>query len=339
MAAIEGAAGRGNHRPDANPSLSVVTPCFNEEEVIQETYSRLTLACREARGEDYELVFIDDGSKDSTWARLERIANSDQRVVAIRLSRNFGHQAALTSGLQLARGARIMMIDADLQDPPELLGDMLAKMDEGFDVVYGKRIAREGETRFKKSSASIFYRVLSRLTEVDIPQDTGDFRVVSRKVLDALLSLPEQHRFVRGMIAWLGYRQAALPYVRQKRFAGTTKYPLRKMVRLATDAITGFSVRPLRISIWFATAAAVAALALIIYTLVGWLLFDTVKGWTSLLIVISVFAAANFLCLSVFGEYLGRLFTESKRRPLYLIDEIRTGKTPSTQDAPPGQPQ
>ncbi|KAF1684817.1 glycosyltransferase [Pseudoxanthomonas broegbernensis] len=313
--------------PGSHLRLSVVTPCFNEEDVIGETYLRLTGVCREICGEDYEIVFVDDGSNDSTWTKLEDIAHADPRIVALKLSRNFGHQAALTAGLQLARADRVMMIDADLQDPPELLGGMLAKMDEGFDVVYGKRIEREGETRFKKASASVFYRVLSKLTEVDIPQDTGDFRIVNRKVLDALLSLPEHHRFVRGMVAWLGFQQYAFPYVRQKRFAGTTKYPLRKMVRLAIDAITGFSVRPLRISIWFAMAALTASLALIVYTFVSWLLFDTVKGWASLLIAISIFSAANFLCLGIFGEYLGRLFTESKRRPLFLIDEIKVGKT------------
>lgn len=307
---------------DHYPRVSVVVPCYNEEEVIGETHRRLTAACQTAVGQDYEIVYINDGSRDSTWPFLSAIAHADEHVVAICLARNFGHQIALTAGLNHCSGRRILMIDADLQDPPELLAGMMRVMDDGADVVYGLRTERQGESAFKKATASVFYRLLSRLTDVAIPQDVGDFRLMTRKALDALLSLPEQHRFVRGMVSWLGFRQVAFPYVRHERFAGETKYPIKKMLRLAIDAITGFSIIPLRMSIWFAVAAFVVAVGLIIYALVSWLFFNVSPGWTSLLIVLSFFASAQFFCLGVFGEYLGRTYQEVKRRPLYLIDEV-----------------
>ncbi len=300
----------------------MVVPCYNEESVIEETHKRLSLACVDAVGADYAIVYVNDGSHDRTWELLERIAADDPRVVAVKLSRNFGHQIALTAGLSFAAGERILMIDADLQDPPELLGAMMAEMDKGADVVYGKRTERQGETAFKKITASLFYRVLSRLTDIDIPQDVGDFRLVNRRVLDALLSLPEQHRFVRGMVAWLGYNQVAFPYVRNERYAGETKYPISKMVRLAADAMTGFSVRPLRLGTWLSVACFVLSLILCGYALVSWLYLDVVKGWTSLVILGSLFAAANFLCLGIFGEYLGRMFQQTKQRPLYFVSEV-----------------
>ena len=304
------------------PWVSVVVPCYNEESVIEETHRRLTRACVEAVGGDYAIVYVNDGSQDRTWERLELIAAGDPRVVAVKLSRNFGHQIALTAGLSFAAGERILMIDADLQDPPELLGAMMAEMDKGADVVYGKRTERQGETAFKKATASLFYRVLSRLTDIDIPQDVGDFRRVNRRVLDALLSLPEQHRFVRGLVAWLGYNQVAFPYVRNERYAGETKYPLSKMIRLAADAMTGFSVRPLRLGTWLSVVCFVFSLGLCGYALVSWMYLDVVKGWTSLVILGSLFAAANFLCLGIFGEYLGRMFQQSKQRPLYFVSEV-----------------
>jgi polyisoprenyl-phosphate glycosyltransferase len=304
------------------PWLSVVVPCYNEESVIEETHKRLTKACVDAVGVDYAIVYVNDGSQDRTWELLEHIAATDSRVIAVKLSRNFGHQIALTAGLSFATGERTLMIDADLQDPPELLAAMMAEMDKGADVIYGKRTERQGETAFKKVTASVFYRILSRLTDIDIPQDVGDFRLVSRRVLDALLSLPEQHRFVRGMVAWLGYNQVAFPYVRNERYAGETKYPVRKMLRLAADAMTGFSVRPLRLGTWLSVACFVLSLVLCGYALVSWMYLDVVKGWTSLVILGSLFAAANFLCLGIFGEYLGRMFQQSKQRPLYFVSEV-----------------
>lgn len=306
------------------PRVSVVVPCFNEEEVIAETVRRLTVACADAVGADYEIVFVDDGSRDRTWPLLQGYAQADTHIVALSLSRNFGHQLALSAGLQLCRGERILMIDADLQDPPELLAPMMAAMDQGADVVYGQRTQRHGETAFKTGSASLFYRVLNKLTDVDIPENVGDFRLVSRPVLDALLALPEQHRFVRGLVAWLGFRQVAFPYVRAERFAGVTKYPLRKMLRLAVDAITGFSVVPLRVSIWAALACFGIAIGVMGYGLASWLFFDVVRGWASLTVLLALFAGVQLLCLGILGEYVGRMFMESKRRPLYIVREIAT---------------
>lgn len=310
------------------PRVSVVVPCFNEEEVIAETVKRLAAACSAAAGDDYEIVFVDDGSRDGTWPALQRFAAADAHLVAVSLSRNFGHQLALSAGLQLCRGDRILMIDADLQDPPELLAAMMAVMDQGADVVYGQRTERHGETAFKTGSASLFYRLLNRLTDVDIPENVGDFRLVTRPVLQALLALPEQHRFVRGLVAWLGFRQVAFPYVRAERFAGVTKYPLRKMLRLAVDAITGFSVVPLRISIWAALLCFGIALVTMGYGLVSWLFFDVVRGWASLMVLVALFAGVQLLCLGILGEYVGRMFMESKRRPLYIVRQIVTAPRP-----------
>lgn len=317
------------------PRLSAVVPCYNEEAVLAQTHRRLRAACAEAAGDDYEIVYVDDGSRDGTWPMLDRLADDDGHVVAVSLSRNFGHQLALSAGLSLARGERILMIDADLQDPPELVIEMMRRMDAGADVVYGRRTEREGETAFKKSSASAFYRLLNRMTDVDIPENAGDFRLVSRPVLDALLAMPEQHRFVRGLVAWLGFRQEALPYVRHARFAGETKYPLRKMLKLAIDAITGFSIRPLRASIGFALASFGVALAILLYALVAWLFGETVRGWASLIVVVASFAGVQLLCLGIMGEYLGRMFMELKRRPLFVVREIRTrdGRHPTVDVA------
>lgn len=310
------------------PRVSVVVPCFNEEEVLAETVRRLTHACVAAVGADYEIVFVDDGSRDRTWPLLQAFAAADAHLVAVSLSRNFGHQLALSAGLQLCRGERILMIDADLQDPPELLAPMLAVMDQGADVVYGQRTERQGETAFKTGSASLFYRLLNKLTDVDIPENVGDFRLVTRPVLEALLALPEQHRFVRGLVAWLGFRQVAFPYARAERFAGVTKYPLKKMLRLAVDAITGFSVVPLRVSMWAALLCFGIALGTMGYGLVSWLFFDVVRGWASLMVLVALFAGVQLLCLGILGEYVGRMFMEAKRRPLYIVREIVTAPRP-----------
>lgn len=317
-------------RPDGTQAvrLSVVVPCYNEEAVMLETHRRLHAACTAVCAGDFEIVYVDDGSSDRTWPLLCGLSDAEPEVVAVALSRNFGHQLALGAGLSLARGERILMIDADLQDPPELLGDMMARMDAGADVVYGQRVEREGETAFKTGSASLFYRVLNWLTDIEIPANVGDFRLVNRRVLDTLLSMPEQHRFVRGLVSWLGFRQEALPYVRHARFAGETKYPLRKMLRLAADAITGFSVRPLRLSMLFAMLSLGVALAIAFYALVSWLIGDAVRGWASITIVVALFAGVQLLCLGIMGEYIGRMFMELKRRPLFVLREVRQRAAP-----------
>lgn len=306
----------------ARPRVSVVVPCFNEEAVIAETHRRLAAACTAAAGDDWEIVYVNDGSRDGTWAILEGLARVQRGVVAVDLSRNFGHQLAVSAGLSLARGERILMIDADLQDPPELLPKMMALMDEGADVVYGRRTQRLGETAFKRGTAKVFYRVLRAATDVEIPVDTGDFRLMSRRVLDELLKLPEQHRFLRGLVAWLGFRQVPIDYVREARFAGETKYPLKRMLRFAFDAIAGFSSAPLRLSIWFAGLSMAIALLVGLYVLASWLFFDTARGWASLTLVIAFFSAVQLFCLGMLGEYVGRIYGEAKGRPLYVLREI-----------------
>ena len=303
--------------------LSIVVPCFNEEECLAELHARLTAAARASVGEDYELVLINDGSKDRSWAIMRELAERDSRVLAINLSRNHGHQLALTAGLDLCRGEKILIIDADLQDPPELLGDMLATMDrEGADVVYGVRKARAGETRFKRASAAAFYRLLARATEVDMPVDAGDFRLMSRRSLDALLAMPEQSRFIRGMVAWIGFRQVPILYDRKERFAGTTKYPLGKMISFALDALTGFSSAPLKLASHAGLWLSAGSVLIVLYILYAWAVGRSVPGWTSLMLVVVVVGAIQMFVLGLLGEYIGRLYNEAKRRPLYIIQEI-----------------
>ncbi|HYN45779.1 MAG TPA: glycosyltransferase family 2 protein, partial [Allosphingosinicella sp.] len=259
-------------------------------------------------------------------------ADADPHLVAINLSRNHGHQLALTAGLDLCAGERILIIDADLQDPPELLADMLAKMDdEGADVVYAVRRARAGETAFKRGTAKLFYRLLSRLAEIDIPLDTGDFRLMSRRALDALLSLPEQARFIRGMVAWVGFRQVPIAYDRAERHAGRTNYPLGRMMRLALDAVTGFSTAPLRLASHVGLWLVAASMLLLVYIAVGFFTGNAIQGWTSLMLVVVALGAVQMFVLGMIGEYLGRLYIEAKRRPLYIVAEIagRAGGRPS----------
>ncbi|GAA4709186.1 glycosyltransferase family 2 protein [Sphingomonas lutea] len=308
------------------PRLSIVVPCFNEEACLPALHERLTGAARDAAGEDYEIVLVNDGSRDGSWAIMQRLAESDPRLVAVNLSRNHGHQLALTAGLDLCRGQRIFIIDADLQDPPELLKDMLATMEsEAADVVYGVRRSRAGETAFKRATAHGFYRLLSRATDVDIPVDTGDFRLMSRRALDALLAMPEQARFIRGMVAWIGFKQMPFPYDRSERFAGTTKYPLGKMIRFALDALTGFSSAPLKLASHAGLALSVGSVLLILYIAYAWSAGRNVPGWTSLMLIVVVLGAIQMFVLALMGEYIGRLYNEAKQRPLYIVQEIAGG--------------
>ena len=302
--------------------LSIVVPCFNEEACIETLHQRLSSAARDS-GSDYEIVFVNDGSRDATWPHMQRLAASDRHVVAVNLSRNHGHQLALTAGLDLCRGDVILIIDADLQDPPELLPDMLETMRrEEADVVYGVRRSRAGETAFKRATAHGFYRLLSRATEVEIPVDTGDFRLISRRALDALLAMPEQARFIRGMVAWIGFRQVPILYNRDQRFAGETKYPLRKMVRFAFDALTGFSSAPLKLASHAGLALSFGSLLIILYIAYAWLSGESIQGWTSLMLVVVVLGAVQMFVLALMGEYIGRLYNQAKQRPLYIVQEI-----------------
>src|SRR4051794_38812864 len=304
-------------------ALSIVVPCFNEEACLAELHGRLTAAARTAAGEDYELVLVNDGSRDGSWTIMHRLAAEDTHVLAVNLSRNHGHQLALTAGLDLCSGERILVIDADLQDPPELLGGMIETMREAdADVVYGVRKSRAGETAFKRATAHGFYRLLSRATEVDIPLDAGDFRLMSRRALDALLAMPEQARFIRGMVAWIGFRQVPFAYDRDERFAGETKYPLRKMMRFALDALTGFSSAPLKLASFAGFALSIGSVLLLLYIGYAWALGRSIQGWTSLMFVVVVLGAVQMFVLALLGEYIGRLYNESKRRPLYIVQEV-----------------
>ncbi|UIJ46136.1 glycosyltransferase family 2 protein [Sphingomonas cannabina] len=305
------------------PKLSVVVPCYNEERCLEALHARVSAAARAAVGDNHEIVLVNDGSRDGSWAVMQRLAAADPRLVAINLSRNHGHQLALTAGLDLCAGEQILIIDADLQDPPELLADMRATMAaEGADVVYAVRRKREGETFFKKLTAAVFYRMLDRITDTPIPLDTGDFRLMSRRALDAFLSLPEQARFIRGMVAWVGFRQVPFVYDRAERLAGETKYPLAKMVRFALDAVTGFSTAPLRFASHVGLALTGATLIVLVYVVISFLMGRTVQGWTSTMLVVLFLGAVQMFVLGMIGEYLGRLYVESKRRPLYLVADV-----------------
>lgn len=306
----------------ASPAISVVVACYNEQEVLPELHRRVSAVCA-ALGQTYEIVLVDDGSKDTTWPIMQQAAAADSHVVAVKLSRNHGHQLCLTAGLTICRGERILIIDADLQDPPELLPDMLKVMDqEHADVVYGKRLHRRGETAGKRFTAYLFYRLIQSLTETPIPSDTGDFRLMSRRALDVLLAMPERHRFIRGMVSWIGFKQVAFPYDRDARTAGETKYPFRKMLRFAIDAITGFSIKPLTIANWIGLTGAALSMGLVVFAVWSWFKGGTVHGWSSLLAGVGLIGSLQLLVLGIIGEYLGRLYEQSKGRPLFIIEEI-----------------
>jgi polyisoprenyl-phosphate glycosyltransferase len=313
--------------PRLSPRLSIVVPCYNEAECLEVLHARLSAAAKAVIDEDYEIVLINDGSRDASWSIMARLAGADPNLVALDLSRNHGHQLALTAGLDLCRGSLIFVVDADLQDPPELLGPMIETLErEGADVVYGVRTERAGETAFKRATAAAFYRLLKRATEVDIPLDSGDFRLMTRRALDVFLAMPEQARFVRGMVAWGGFRQVPFAYSREARFAGETKYPLSKMVRFALDALTGFSTAPLRLASHAGLWLAFGSCLLIVYIFVSWLMGQTIQGWTSLMLVVVVLGAIQMFVLGMIGEYIGRLYTQAKNRPLYIVQNIAGGR-------------
>ena len=321
--------------------LSVVIPCYNEEEVVRETHRR-TVAVLERIGDlSFELIYVDDGSRDGTAEILREIQNTDGRVRAVLLSRNFGHQIAITAGMAHASGDAVVLIDADLQDPPEVIPEMVARWREGCEVAYGTRTDRAGETAFKLWTAKTFYRLINRLSDVQIPVDTGDFRLMDRKVVDALLAMPERDRFTRGMVSWVGFRQVAVPYQRAPRLAGTTKYPILKMLHFAADGIVSFSLLPLKLATWTGFAASGVALAGIVYALVMRLFTSIwVSGWTALFIAVLFIGGVQLISLGIIGEYIGRIYGESKARPLYLVRE-RLGFDASGSDrgeAGPGAP-
>ena len=303
--------------------LSIVVPVFNEEESIAETVKRLQKLRDDLAQEiNVELLFVDDGSGDKTLVHLRSFAEHTPNVKVISLSRNFGHQIAITAGIDLAAGDYVAVIDADLQDPPELISEMYRKALTGFDVVYGKRRTRAGETIFKKVTAAGFYRLMNYMCEIEIPTDTGDFRLMSRKVVDAFRQMRERHRFVRGMVPWLGFKSVALEYDRAERFAGETKYPLKKMLAFATNAILSFSSKPLTMAIRLGLMTIFVGLAGGAYMLYLKLFTNTpIPGLTAVLLSIVVFSGVQILLIGVIGEYIARIFEEIKGRPLYLVAE------------------
>jgi polyisoprenyl-phosphate glycosyltransferase len=317
--------------------LSVVVPCCNEEEGLREFHRRMTVTVRAVFGEKFELILVDDGSTDNTWKVINQLSELDRNVVAVRLSRNHGHQLALTAGLSTVRGDIVLVIDADLQDPPELLGPMYDLMvREDADVVYGQRRSRAGESGFKKKSAEAFYRLLANLTRVNIPVDTGDFLLMSRRISDQVVQMPEHDRFIRGMVAWLGFKQVAFEYDRNPRFAGTTKYPLTRMIGFAADALVSFSMVPLRIATYVGALLTTVLTFVGIWAVFGWIVSGTVPGWTSLTLLVIMISSVQLLVLGLIGEYVGRTYIQSKHRPLFLISHLhRRARLP---DRPPHDP-
>lgn len=310
-----------NNAPSGRPQLSIVVPCYNEERGICETNRRLLQVAR-GLGLAFEIVYVDDGSTDATWPKLDEMRAGDDHIRLVRLSRNFGHQIAITAGLEHASGDAVVIIDADLQDPPEVIPEMVARWCEGWNVAYGYRTERDGENIFKLKTAKMFYRLINLLSSTPIPVDTGDFRLMDRKVVDALLAMQERDRFVRGMVSWIGFRQIAVPYRRAPRFAGSTKYPLTKMVRFALDGILSFSIAPLKLAILIGFGASL--LALIGAVVAVWNRIwtnDWVIGWTSLFLAILLLGGVQLICIGIMGEYLGRMYGEAKRRPLYFVEE------------------
>ena len=306
---------------DNMPRYSIIAPCFNEEGVLHELHRRISQVMDQT-GEPWELVLVNDGSHDRTLAVMRELHASDPRIKVVDFARNFGHQIAVTAGLDYAQGDAVIVIDADLQDPPEVILQMINRWKEGYEVVYAVRTERKGETWFKEFTAKLFYRIIYRITDVDIPLDTGDFRLMDRKVVDAMKHMKERHRFIRGMTSWIGFQQTGVHYARAERFAGETHYPIRKMLKFALDAITGFSYAPLQIATYLgftiAGLSAVAAIAVILARLFGEAAF---YGQATTLVAVLFLGGVQLITLGIIGEYLGRIYDEVKGRPLYIVRE------------------
>lgn len=304
--------------------ISIVAPVYNEEQVLPELHRRVA-GVMEPLGEPWELVLVNDGSRDRSAAVIAELHQQDPRVKGLSFSRNFGFQIAVTAGLDFARGEVVILTDADLQDPPEVYPQMLAKWREGFDVVYGIRSSREGETRFKLLTAKLFYRLIRRITKIDIPLDTGDFRLMDRRVVNAIKNMPERNRFLRGMVPWVGFRQTGVAYERASRFAGESKFSsVRQMLPFALDAITSFSYLPLQLATYLgffmAGLAALAIVAVVLLRLFG--PSSPLLGQATTLVAVLFLGGVQLICLGIIGEYLGRIYDEVKGRPLYLIDQL-----------------
>ena len=303
--------------------ISVVIPMYYEEEVVHECYRRVKVVLNSLNKFEHEIIFVNDGSKDKTLELLEEIADLDKDVKVISFSRNVGHQAAVTAGLKFITGDVVLIIDSDMQDPPELLTDMIRLWEDGNEVIYGKRKTRDGESAFKLMTAKMFYKTLNALSDVDIPKDTGDFRLVDKKVVDTMNSLPEHNKFLRGLWSWLGYKQYAFEYERKERFAGETKYPLKKMLKLASDGIISFSSKPIKMVGILGIISIIISFIILIYALISYAckLNNLSAGWTSLMCAITFFAGVQLLSLWIISEYIGRIYDETKGRPQYIIDK------------------
>ena len=303
--------------------VSVVIPMYYEEEVANECYNRTKKVLNSLKNYDHEIIFINDGSKDKTLPILKEIASKDENVKVVSLSRNFGHQAAVTAGLKFVTGDCILIIDSDMQDPPELLVDMLKLWEDGNEVIYAKRKTRKGESKFKLMTAKMFYKLLNGLSDVDIPKDTGDFRLVDRKVVDVINSMPEHNKFLRGLFSWVGFKQAPIEYERQERFAGKTKYPLKKMLKLASDGIISFSTKPLKIIGGIGIISIFVSFILLIYAILSYVFKwnNLASGWTSLMVAITFFAGVQLVSIWMISEYIARIYDDTKKRPEYIIDE------------------
>lgn len=303
--------------------ISVVIPMYYEEEVANECYNRTKKVLTSLENYDHEIIFVNDGSKDRTLPILKEIASKDDKTKVISFSRNFGHQAAVTAGLRLVTGDCILIIDSDMQDPPELLVDMLKLWENGNEVIYAKRKTRKGESKFKLMTAKMFYKVLNDLSDVEIPKDTGDFRLVDRKVVDVINSMPEHNKFLRGLFSWVGFKQKPIEYERQERFAGKTKYPLKKMLKLASDGIISFSTKPLKIIGGIGIVSIFISFILLIYAILSYIFKwnNLASGWTSLMVAITFFAGVQLVSIWMISEYIARIYDDTKKRPEYIIDE------------------
>jgi polyisoprenyl-phosphate glycosyltransferase len=303
------------------PVYSVIAPVFNEIETLPHFYRRV-IEVMEGVAEPFELVLINDGSMDGSFLAMQELHRSDPRVRVINFSRNFGHQIAISAGLDYARGEAVIIIDADLQDPPEVIPELIARWKDGAEVVYAQRSKRRGETRFKLLTAAAFYRLITRMTSINIPSDTGDFRLLDRRVVDTLVKMREHHRFMRGLSAWVGFRQEAVLYERHERFAGTTKYPLRKMIRFSLDAVTSFSQVPLRLATSFGFILAGISLIGILVAAILRIFTGAISGQASTLILVLLLGGIQLIFLGIIGEYLGRIYDEVRARPLYIVREV-----------------
>ena len=303
--------------------ISVIVPMYYEEKVAEECYKRLTACLQKLTDYTYEIIIIDDGSKDKTLEILENIASKDDKVKVISFSRNFGHQAAVTAGLKHVSGDAIIIIDADLQEPPELIPQMIQLWEQGNEIIYAKRKKRKGESPFKLLSAKLFYQILNALSDTEIPKDTGDFRLVDRKVVDTINNMPEHNKFLRGLFSWVGYKQIPFEYEREERFAGKTKYPLRKMLKLASDGIISFSTKPLKLVGLLGFISIVISILILIYALLSYFLKlnQLSAGWTSLMVAITFFAGVQLLSIWIMSEYIGRIYDETKQRPQFIINK------------------